>query len=71
MNSKFLDYTALIISIIGAVNWGLIGFFPLQPGHLFIWRYDMDFQNHICIGGYLWSVLLSLFGRISSFSENN
>ena len=27
MNSKFLDYTALIISIIGAVNWGLIGFF--------------------------------------------
>ena len=27
MNSKFLDYTALIITIIGAVNWGLIGFF--------------------------------------------
>ena len=23
MNSKFLDYTALIITIIGAVNWGL------------------------------------------------
>ena len=27
MNSKGLDYTALAIAIIGAVNWGLIGFF--------------------------------------------
>ena len=24
---KALDYTALVISIIGAINWGLIGFF--------------------------------------------
>ena len=27
MNSKPLDYTALAIAVIGAVNWGLIGFF--------------------------------------------
>ena len=27
MNSKALDYTALIITVIGAVNWGLIGIF--------------------------------------------
>ena len=27
MGNKALDYTALTISIIGAVNWGLIGFF--------------------------------------------
>ena len=27
MNSKFLDYTLLTLVIIGAVNWGLIGFF--------------------------------------------
>ncbi len=27
MRSKMLDYTALTIAIIGAVNWGLIGFF--------------------------------------------
>ena len=26
MNSKGLDYVALTIVIIGAVNWGLIGF---------------------------------------------
>ena len=27
MNSNGLDYTALAITIIGAINWGLIGFF--------------------------------------------
>ncbi len=27
MRSKAMDYTALTIAIIGAVNWGLIGFF--------------------------------------------
>lgn len=27
MQNKLLDYTALTIAIIGAVNWGLIGFF--------------------------------------------
>ncbi len=27
MKSKAMDYTALTIAIIGAVNWGLIGFF--------------------------------------------
>lgn len=27
MGNKFLDCTALTISIIGAINWGLIGLF--------------------------------------------
>ena len=27
---KGLDYTALTVAIIGAVNWGLIGFFRLD-----------------------------------------
>lgn len=30
MASKLLDYTALTISIIGAINWGLIGFFDFN-----------------------------------------
>ena len=30
MGSKCLRYTALTIAIIGAVNWGLIGFFNLN-----------------------------------------
>ena len=27
MGNKYIDYTALTIAIIGAVNWGLIGLF--------------------------------------------
>lgn len=30
MGSKFLQYFALTIAVIGAVNWGLIGFFNLN-----------------------------------------
>lgn len=30
MGNKALDYAALTISIIGAVNWGLIGFFDFN-----------------------------------------
>ncbi len=30
MGNKALDYTALTIGIIGAVNWGLIGFFDFN-----------------------------------------
>ncbi len=30
MNNKALDCTALTIAIIGAINWGLIGFFFLR-----------------------------------------
>ncbi len=36
MENRGLDYTALIISMIGALNWGLIGLFKfnLVPGFL-------------------------------------
>ena len=27
MNNRALDYTALTIAIVGALNWGLVGFF--------------------------------------------
>lgn len=30
MNNKYLDYIALTVAIIGAVNWGLIGFFSFD-----------------------------------------
>lgn len=30
MNNKCLDCTALTIAIIGAINWGLIGFFSFD-----------------------------------------
>ncbi|MDO4300651.1 MAG: DUF378 domain-containing protein [Clostridia bacterium] len=30
MNMKALDYTALTLVVIGAINWGLIGFFQFD-----------------------------------------
>ena len=30
MGNRWLDYSALAITVIGAVNWGLIGFFELD-----------------------------------------
>lgn len=30
MNSRFFNWTALTLVIIGAVNWGLIGFFQFD-----------------------------------------
>ena len=30
MNTKGIDYTILTIAIIGAINWGLIGFFDFN-----------------------------------------
>lgn len=30
MGNRWLDYTALTVTLIGAVNWGLIGFFELD-----------------------------------------
>ena len=30
MGNKYLDGTALTIAIIGAINWGLIGFFSFD-----------------------------------------
>ena len=50
MGNKALDYTALTIALIGAVNWGLVGFF-------------MDFRNsllgdqdNLCAGGIVRTV---------------
>ena len=36
MNSKGFDYTVLTLVIIGAINWGLIGFFKLKTIKNFI-----------------------------------
>lgn len=62
MNSRILDYTALVVTVIGAVNWGLIGFSDLilLP---FIWRYDLDFQNYLCTGRYLRVVFAQPFRK--------
>ena len=69
MNSKYLDYTLLTLVIIGAVNWGLIGFFRFDlVAFLFG---NMSWLSRIVyavvgIGGLY---LLSVYGRIRSMDQ--
>ena len=70
MNSRILDYTALVVTVIGAVNWGLIGFFRFNLV-TFLFG-DMTWISRIiyALVGICGLYLLSLFGRVSSFSDD-
>ena len=71
MNSKCFDYFVLILVIIGAINWGLIGFFKFDlVAFLFG---DMTWISRIiyAIVGLCGLYSISMFGRISSFGERN
>ena len=63
--NKGLDYFALTIVIIGAVNWGLIGFFQFD---LVAWLFgNMSWISRIVYGlvGICGLCLLSFYGRLS------
>ena len=70
MNTKVLDIILLALVIIGAINWGLIGFF----------RFDLVaciFGNMSWISRIIYALIgisglyiLSAFGRIKSFGES-
>nr|WP_330397610.1 DUF378 domain-containing protein [Lachnoclostridium sp. An196] len=63
--NKGLDYFALTIVIIGAVNWGLIGFFQFD---LVAWLFgNMSWISRIVYGlvGICGLYLLSFYGRLS------
>jgi len=67
MRSRPLDWTALTLVIIGAVNWGLIGFFKLDLiatlfGGMESWLSRIIYVIIGLAGLYC----LSLFGRSSS-----
>ncbi len=66
MNSKGLDYTLLTLVIIGAINWGLIGFFRFDlVAFLFG---DMSWLSRIiyAVVGISGLYLISAYGRIRS-----
>lgn len=69
MDSRGLDYFVLTIVIIGAINWGLIGFFGLD---LISWLFgNMSLLSRIIYGvvGICGLYMLSVFGRITSMSR--
>lgn len=63
---KLLDYTALTVAIIGAVNWGLIGFFQFNLVD-FIFG-EMSWLSRIiyALVGICGLYLLTLYGRLGS-----
>ena len=70
MENRGLDYTALIISMIGALNWGLIGLFKFN---LVSWMFgDMSWISRIIyvIVGICGLYLLSFIGRTGGDSNH-
>ena len=70
MNVKGLDYTALTIAIIGAVNWGLIGFFSFD---LVAWICgNMSWLSRViyALVGLSGLYIISLYGRVTGMSAS-
>ena len=64
MENKALNYTALAIGLIGAINWGLIGFFNLNLVALLFG--SMSLLSRIIYGlvGLCGLYLLSFYGLV-------
>lgn len=71
MNSKCWDYTSLTLVIIGAVNWGLIGFFKFDLVKFLFG--DMSWLSRViyALVGLAGLYLLSLYGRIGSMGDTH
>lgn len=69
MSSRGLDYTLLTFVLIGAINWGLIGFFRFDlVAFLFG---NMSWLSRIVYGivGISGLYLLSAYGRIRAVND--
>ncbi|MCD7834642.1 MAG: DUF378 domain-containing protein [Lachnospiraceae bacterium] len=67
--SKGLDYTALTLVIIGAVNWGLVGFFQFDLVNLIFGNLTWISRIIYALVGLAGLYLLSLYGRVLSMGE--
>lgn len=70
MNSKCFDYIALVLVIVGAVNWGLIGFFKFDLVAFLFGQMTWISRIVYAIVGLCGLYTISLFGRIASFGDN-
>lgn len=69
MNSKGLDYTILVIAIIGAINWGLIGFFRFDLVAFLLGNMSMFSRIIYAVVGLCGLYMLSMFGRVKNMEE--
>ncbi len=66
MNTKAMDYTALALTIVGAVNWGLIGFFRFDLVAFLFGEMSLLSRIVYAVVGICGLYLLSVFGRLLS-----
>ena len=66
MGNKGLDYSALVIAVIGAVNWGLIGLFRLDLVALIFGQMSWISRIIYVIVGICGIYLLTFFGRVGN-----
>lgn len=72
MKAKPFDWTALTLVIIGAINWGLIGFFQFDLVATLFGGMDSWISRIIyAIIGIAGLYTLSLYGRISDDMAND
>ncbi len=69
MNTKGLDYTLLALVIIGAVNWGLIGFFRFDLVSFLFGEMSWLTRIIYALVGISGLYLISAFGRIRSMEQ--
>lgn len=67
--SKGMDYTALTLVIVGAINWGLIGIFKLDLINLLFGNMSWISRIIYILVGLAGLYLLSLYGRITAMGE--
>ncbi len=67
--SKGIDYTALTLVIIGAVNWGLIGIFKLDLVNMLFGNMTWISRIIYALVGLSGLYLLSLYGRITNMGK--
>ena len=69
MNNRGFDYFALTVAIIGAINWGLIGFFKFDLVAFLFGDLTVLSRIVYAIVGIWGLYLISVYGRITSFNE--
>ncbi len=69
MNSKPLDYLVLLLVIIGAINWGLIGFFQFDLVSFLFGEMTLLSRIVYAVVGIAGLYMISMFGRINSVGE--
>ena len=70
MNTNWLDYTLLTLVIIGAINWGLIGFFRFDLIAFIFGNMSWISRIIYALVGISGVYLISVFGRIRSIGDN-